>query len=316
MGNYVIIGGGAAGISAAKAIRARDGSSPIFVYTKEPHLPYIRPALTQVLAGKIELTGMLMNPAAFYEQNRIEIIHEPIAAIDPLAHLVKAGNSSVQYDKLLIATGASPFNPVVRQHGSMQLFTLRSYDDALALIAACKDKRMLLIGGGILGLEAALALLPLCRHITILERGDRLLPQTDELTSRRIHEGLTAKGIDVLLSNTAAELTPKGALLSGGGLCQADLTLVSIGVRSNLDLAKTAGLAINKAILVDNHMKTSAPDIFAAGDCAEFDGAIPGLWMPSSKMGAAAGAAMTGDQTTPYTPDPPKLDLSKVLSKL
>ena len=180
---------------------------------------------------------------------------------------------------------------------------MRYYEDAAALGADCAGKRVVVVGGGILGLEAACALHARGAHVTVVELGPRLLSiQADAAVSAMIESKLYEMGMTVITGKSVDSATPAGALLSDGAAMAADVVLASLGVRSDVSLALAIGLDLSRGIVVDAHMRTSHPDIWAAGDCAEFSGRVLAIAGAASAMGLAAGASMAGDDTAPYAP--------------
>ncbi|MDL2219064.1 FAD-dependent oxidoreductase [Ruminococcaceae bacterium OttesenSCG-928-O06] len=302
---FVIIGGGLAGLEAAKAIRKRNRTAAITMVTAEHHCPYNRPALARVVADGASLASLLLEPEEFYPQNNVTLAKDTIAtAINPAAHTVALSTGqALPYTKLLLATGATPFNPIRHTHGSVPVKVLRSFEDAMDLVGYARGRRVLLVGGGILGLEAAIALRERGATVTVVEFAPRILPlQTDEAASAMLAGRLQALGIALHTGLSVTEATEGGVVLSNGATMAADLVLASMGVRSEVSLALAIGLNLGRGIVVDEYMRTSHADIFAAGDCAEFEGRVQAIAGAASGMGAVAGAAMAGDTGAPYRP--------------
>lgn len=302
---FVIIGAGLAGLAAAKAIRKRNATAAITMVSAENHLPYNRPALSRAMAEGLSLDGLLLEKEAFYEQNNIEVRSGVMAtAIDPGAQTVTLSDGgTLPYTGLLLATGAVPFNPIRHAHGSIPVKVLRRYEDAMDLVGYAAGRRVVLVGGGILGLEAAVALRKQDAMVTVVEYSPRILPlQTDEAVSAMLAERLESMGIGLLCAASVTEATRHGVVLSDGASMAADLVLASMGVRSAVDLAVAIGLELGRGIEVDAFMHTSHPNIWAAGDCAEFSGRVLAVAGAASGMGAVAGASMAGDEATPYQP--------------
>lgn len=309
---FVIIGGGAAGINAAKAIRARNISCTISIVAGEGLLPYNRPALTDVLADGLSFDNIALDDFDYYSINKLELITdalaERIAADEKVVYL--SGGRKLPYDKLLIATGANSFNPLKRDQDAIPMFTLRHYSDALSISDSCAGKRAIVVGGGILGLEAALALKELGATVTVFELSERALPlQADARASKAITQAFTRFGINIITQKSVARFTQLGAILTDETEIEADCALVSIGVRSDIALAQTAGLTTERGIVVDEFMRTSGADIFAAGDCAQYSGRVQGLWAAAVEQGQLAGAAMAGDFSACYSPIVPATSL-------
>jgi NAD(P)H-nitrite reductase large subunit/rubredoxin len=300
----VIIGGGLAALSAAKALRKRNPAALITLASAEAHCPYNRPALPRVVADGLPFDALLLEPESYYPDHQIQLLTGAQASsIDAAAQMVHlADGRKLPYTKLLLATGAHPFNPIKTGPGCVPVKVLRSYEDALELAALCTHgKRVVLVGGGILGLEAAAALHKCGAVITVVEFAPRILPlQTDETVSRMLAAHLEAMGITLRFSASAQQATARGLLLNNGIELETDLVLASMGVRSATELAAPIGLELNRGIVVDSFMRTSLPNIWAAGDCAEYDGRVMAVAGAAAGMGEAAGASMAGDEECPY----------------
>ncbi len=305
---FVLIGGGVAALEAAKAIRKRNETASITMIIEENHLPYNRPALSDVVADDISFHNLLLEEPEFYnEMGIVTLVGAKANNIDTAAKtVVLSSGESIPYTKLLLATGSNPFNPI--QHGpdSIPVCVLRTYEDAQLLIKNAAGKRIVLVGGGILGLEQAVALRERGCNITIVEFAPRILPlQADEEVSCRLTKRLESLGITVITGNSVVSAGPHGVTLNDGTGLVADLVLASMGIRSEVTLAKACGLAIGKGITVNDYMHTTNPDIWAAGDCAEHNGRIMAMVGSASSMGAIAGASMAGEEDTPYHPFTP-----------
>ena len=304
----VLVGGGGAALAAAKAIRERDKTARVVMVCGEGVLPYNRPALSDVVADGYSFAAVALEPAQWYADNRVELVLDAAAAelLVQQKQLRLSDGRLLRYDKLLLATGANAFCPVTADAGAPPVQVLRGWADAQALLArAVPGARAVVVGGGILGLEAALALYERGAKVQIVELAPRLLSmQADEFAGGVIAEKLAALGIGVAVGVSVAGVAADGVHLADGRVLAADLVLVSAGIRSELTLARAAGLAVGRGVLVDETMAARTPDIYAAGDCAEFNGRIAGSWGAALAMGAAAGAAMTGDAAA-YRPAVP-----------
>lgn len=305
---FVIIGGGGAALAAAKAIRERNHTAHITIVCGEGVPPYNRPALSDMVADGYSFSAIELQELSWYKQQNIKLVMDAKAqAVDAAAHTVTLTDGRVlPYAKLLLATGANAFCPVKCEAGSVPVRVLRSYVDAQALLSAVRmGSRVVVVGGGILGLEAALALREQGAQVTVVELAARLMSiQADEFASAVIETRLAALGMQIYTGVMVQKVDAEGIHLSSGELLHADLVLVSAGIRSELTLAAQLGLQTGRGIVVDGAMRTSAPDIFAAGDCAEFEGRVAGLWGAALDMGNAAGAAMCGDAAAYHAPVP------------
>ncbi len=302
---FVIVGGGVAALEAAKAIRRRRPSAPLTMLCGEAHPPYNRPGLPGVVAEGRKLEDLYLEPKSFYEQQNIDLrLGVTAEAIDPCRQTVAlSGGGSLPYTKLLLATGATPFNPVKSGHGAIPVKVLRRYEDALDLAGYCEGKTLVLVGGGILGLEAAAALHKRGAKVTVVELAERILPlQTDKEASLMLSRALKKLGIGLITGASVTQATGEGVLLGDGTGLPAQLVLASLGVRSQVDLAVALGLELGRGIVVDAFMRSSRPGIWAAGDCAEYAGRVQALAGAARAMGGVAGASMCGDESAPYTP--------------
>ena len=305
---YVIIGGGVAGLEAAKAIRQRNQLGEITMVLGEGVIPYNRPALSDVIADGYSFESIALEPYEFYEQNRIRLVSGARATgLDlPSRKAYLSDGQTLAYDKLLICTGANPFNPIASGDGLIEVYTLRTYLDAMRIVEKLRGRRVIVVGGGILGLEAAVALRELDARVTVVELGERILPlQADARGAAMLRPALEKQGIEIITGASVASLLSDGAVLTDGRELRADAVLCSIGVRSETALAREAGLKVERGVVVDESMRASYKDVFAAGDCAQFAGRTGGLWLICSEQGRVAGAAMAGDPEAVYHPGVP-----------
>ncbi len=302
--NIVIIGGGVAGLEAARSVRERNSLAAIAVICGEGRPPYNRPALSDVVADGYSFAAIELEDADFYGKNRITLIMDARAErVDTAAHTVHLSDGrELRYDKLCLATGASAFNPVKEEAGSVPCTVLRTYDDALRVMEyASGGNRAVIVGGGILGIEAAAALRERGCRVTVLELSGGLLSlQADEETSEHIRSALESAGIHVITGLSVASVDASGAQLTDGSRIDADFILASAGIRSDTRLARDMGLLTNRGVAVDEWMRTSMENVFAAGDCAQVNGKVAGLWSAAAAQGQAAGASMAGDDSAPY----------------
>ncbi len=302
---FVLIGGGVAAVEAAKAIRQRNKTARVTIVSGEDHYPYNRPALSDVVADGLSFANLLLEEEAFYADSHLEVkMGREVVAVDTAKKVVRlADGEELPYTRLLLAMGAVPFNPIQRQDGAIPVGVLRCFEDAMALAENARGKRVVLVGGGILGLEAAVALREIGCFVTVVEFAPRILPlQTDEEVSRMLAAKLEALGVRLMCGMSVTAATPHGVVLKDGAELAAEYVLASMGVRSNVALAQALGLVVERGIVVDEYMRTSMPDVWAAGDCAEFDGRVQAMMGAASSMGSVAGAAMAGDERVPYTP--------------
>jgi nitrite reductase (NADH) large subunit len=298
----VIIGAGISGISAAKAARKAAPKARVLVVSREQELPYYRLNLTRYLAGELAAEQLLLHPAAWYKEQRIELLlGREVEAIEGAEKTLRIkGGEALGFDRLILSLGAHSFIPPVEGADKKHVFGLRTRQDAMAISQqACRGKRCVVIGGGVLGLETAAALAQRGADITIIEGFDWLLPrQLNRAAGEQLAKHVQKLGIRLVLGGRVQKLTGNvqvaGVALEAGEELPADLVVFAAGVRCNSALARQAQLEVNNGILVDNSMRTSHSDIFAVGDVAEHQGVIYGTWLPAQVQGAIAGFNAAG----------------------
>ncbi len=304
--SYLILGGGVAGLEAARAIRERDKTGRITIISGAEHLPYNRPMLTKALLSDFSDNQMAVEQASWFTENEIRFIPGTfVESIDPAQKFVKAGGAVYAYDKLIYALGSYCFVPPFKGAELDKVVAIRTIEDAARIKNMIPNIRTAaVIGGGVLGLEAAWALRRAKLEVTVIEGAPALMArQLNPAASALMKTIAEDAGIRVLTAASTAEINAEGVLLADGTLIPAELVIVSTGVRSNLGPAQTAGLEIGRSIKVNDHMETSLPDIYAAGDCAEYNGINYALWSQSVEQGKTAGANAAGDDVSYETVD-------------
>lgn len=315
----VIVGAGIAGVSAAEAAHSAAPDTEITLITEEKTQPYFRMNLTRYMAGELDRSRLDLHKVEWYLQNQINLILDcTVSEINPSEHTVTTSDGRIiPYDKLILTAGATPFVPPFAGKEKQGVQTVRTLDDADSILDACRDHaNVVCIGGGLLGLETAGAIAARGANVTVVEALDWLLPrQLDRTGSLILQQNIEGKGIKVIVPGKTKEIvgerTVSGVLLEDGTLLPATLVVVSAGIAPNLKLGKAAGLAVNRGVLVSDHMETSDPDIYAAGDIAEHHTRVYGLWTPAKNMGTVAGKAAVGKEDV-FPGDPPSAKL-KVL---
>ncbi len=302
MTDYLIVGNGAAGTYAAEAIRKQDASGRITIATDEDLPFYYRIQLNEYIAGDLKEEDLVAKKPQWYEAQKIDLkISTAITGGDPKKKvLTTSDHQQLGYDRLLLATGSHAFVPPIKGSDKSGVFSLRSIQDARDISAWAQPvEKVVLIGGGLLGLEAGNALRKLGKQVTVVEFFPRLLPrQLDVDGANRLQSIMEGLGFSFRLGAKTQEISgenkAEGVLLEGGETLPADMVLVSAGVRPNLELAQTLGLSHDKGIQVDDHLKTNREDVYAAGDVAEFRGMPYGIWPAAMEQGKIAGTNMAG----------------------
>ena len=301
---YIILGAGQAGCMTAKTIRDNAPDAQIQIFDADSTGLYAKMRLPELVAGTLPEARLILTDAEAFRASGIEpFLGVKVASVDPAGHeIVTADGRRFPYDKLIFATGADAFVPPVEGLDQIESFTLRTLADARKIVAKAgtAGASALVIGGGLLGLEAAWALRQRGLTVTVAEFMPRLLPrQLNEAESAVLLEKLSGLELRFKLgvSLQSVEKTADGRTLahfSDGSAETCSLLLFSAGIRSQVSLASAAGLKIGRAIQVDHQLRTSEPDIYAAGDCAELDGVTPGLWLAARDQGGALGKILTG----------------------
>lgn len=314
----VVIGTGIAGVTAADYVRRFHPECQISLVGDEPHLLYNRMGIARLVYGRSAMSGLFLQSEKWYDDRDLKRwLNTRAVRIDRDEQRVHLGTGEVlTYDRLILAAGSSSRVPAVEGIDGPGCFVLRGADDAIRVRAWAQRTsctHAVVAGGGLLGLEAAYALSKVNLEVSVLERGPHVLRrQLDPRAAALLQAFLGNLGIDVL---TDADLSkvyrgPPGAgeemllQLSDGRRLPAEMLLVAAGIVPSTTLAAEAGLETNRGIVVDAGMRTSDPSIFAAGDCAELDGAVAGLWPPAAKQAEVAARNALGDAQV-YRPQPP-----------
>lgn len=301
----VIIGGGIAGVTAADFVRRGHPDCEIVLVGQESHPLYNRMEIATLLTGHASVQRLHLMPDDWYDDNRITLLAGTTAErIDPRSHQVHLAGTTVPYDKLILAMGARATTPPVHGIELPGSFVLRRGDDALAMRSYAdghRSSRAVVGGAGLLGLEAAIALQAAGLQVTLLVRGDRLLGrQIDADCSRLVADHLTGCGIEVLFGAEADRLTGETAVAGvqcrDGRTVECDVFVAATGITPDAELAREAGIPVGRGVLVDDRMHTGVADVFAAGDVAELDGQVPGLWSVAIRQAEVAAVnALGGD---------------------
>ncbi|HHV73124.1 MAG TPA: NAD(P)/FAD-dependent oxidoreductase [Thermoanaerobacterium sp.] len=312
---FVIIGNGIAALQAAENIRKNNGESKITMISREKYNTYYRVKLSHLLGQQFDLGKLHVKPDQWYKDNNIDVLlKRNVLSVDTDKKIVKLDDGSIlTYDVLIIASGSHSFVPPVKGNDKKGVYAVRSLDDVEKLNEYINGKkRGVVVGGGLLGLEAAWSLRQTGYDMTVIEFFPRLLPkQSDEEGSRIIEKIIENSGINLVLGAEVEEIIGDpvdGVMLKNGIKIDADFVIFSAGVRPNLDAIKDSGIKINKGIVVDDFMKTNVDDVYAAGDVAEHNGKIYGLWTVALAQGRTAGLNAVGIKTV-YKEVPPSSTL-------
>ena len=301
---FVIVGGGVAGITAALELAKRKVGA-VEVYSDEEYPYYYRPHLTKFLAGSIPMDRLLRRDLTWYKGRGVNVhLGRRVTRVDSETKTITlVDGTSVSYDKLLLATGGLPFVPPIEGADKACIYTWRTLADTLELShVASQCGQTLVLGGGLLGLEAARGLLGFCASVTVLEYFPRLLPrQLDVEGAALLQQFVESLGLKVIVGAQAeaflGDHTVTGLRLKDGRVFPAGMALIAAGVRCNVSLAREAGLNVNRGIVVDAYMATSHPDIYAAGDVAVYKGYSWSIATIAQAQGRVAAANMAGDET-------------------
>ncbi|MBV5266368.1 nitrite reductase large subunit NirB [Pinisolibacter aquiterrae] len=309
MQKLVVIG---AGMASGRVLEHLFESAPsafeVTLFNAEPRGNYNRIMLSPVLSGEKSYEEIVTHDDAWYAENAVACrFGEPVVSIDRDRKVVVGAKGEVAYDKLVIATGSSPFIVPVPGKDLPGVVAYRDLDDTNAMIeASVPGARAVVIGGGLLGLEAAAGLRLRGMEVTVVHLMGHLMErQLDEAAGYLLRKDLEKRGITVLTrASTKAILgTEKveGVALEDGSVIPADLVVMAVGIRPETRVAKAAGVEVNRGIKVDAQMRTSDPDVFAVGECVEFEGILFGLVAPLYDQAKVLAATLLGE-TAAFTP--------------
>ncbi len=301
---FIVVGSGIAGVSAIESIRQSASDAKIIMITKDTQLPYYRLNLTRFLAGELTTDKLLIHAKEWYQQNKIELIKSTdVSNVLLEKQVVTLSNGAAHhYDKLILTAGAHPFIPPIPGARMEGVTTLRNLNDAENILEESKKaKSIVIIGGGVLGLETAGALAKRNRKVMLLESFGWLMPrQLNRTAARLLKIHIEDIGVSLKTGVSVQELLGDervaGVLLKSGETIPADLVIITAGVRSNSYIARLAGLHVNQGIIVNDYMQTSDPNVYAAGDITEHRGVLYGLWNAAQFQGSIAGMNAAGKQ--------------------
>ena len=304
---FVILGGGPAAKSAAEAIRTRNHTATVTIITQEAHLPYNRPMLTKGIVRDFGYNGLVIEGPEWYDNNNVNFVPETVVLrVDTAAKKVSlrypdGSEGQLGYDKLIYALGAYCFVPPIKGSDLDHVVSVRSISDTdrvKQIIADRSAARAVCIGGGVMGLEGAWGLKEGGLEVTVLETAPGLLPrQLDDTASEILKKLCIEEGVDIVTGAKIAEITENAVVLEDGTEYEAQLVIMSTGMRPYTKVAEDSGIAVDKWVTADSHMRTDKPDIYTAGDCCSVNGQPQAFWAQAVETGRIAGANAAGDDT-------------------
>ncbi len=297
----LVIGSGMAALETVEEVlrRTEPGAWRVTMLGEEPGSPYNRMLLSKLLAEEIGAAALDLRPPAWFAKHGVEVRGScPATRIDTERRRVLAGDGGAHgYDALVIATGSRPFVPPIPGASEPGVLTFRTVADVAAIESvAHAARRAVVIGGGLLGLEAAAGLRRHGVGVTVVEAAPHLMPQQlDPAAAAMLGTALEGLGIESACGVGVERCAADRVALAGGHEIEAELTVVAAGVRPEASLAADAGIEVSRGIVVDDEMRTSAPSVWAVGECAEHRGTVYGLWAPVAAQARVAGASLSGD---------------------
>jgi len=304
----VVIGNGVAGVTTARLVAERDPSAEVTIYSEEPYPYYARPRLIELLAGRVAPEDMAFYPEEWYRKRGLCVVLGcRVVQLKPQSREVTLANGErIAYDQLVLATGARPWVPPIKGADAEGVYTLRSMDDALALRDRAKEgKRAVILGGGLLGLDTAMALRVHGIGVTVVEIAPHLLPrQLDAQGAAVLQRAIEERGVDIITGDACEWIERQNGhlrlKLKSNRALEAGLVVISAGVQPRLELAQEAGLSCNKGLVVNERLLTSAPDVYAVGDVAEFNGRIWSIIPAALAQAQVAAAQICGERDILY----------------
>ena len=309
MKKLVVVGNGMAGVGCVEQILKHAPKFEITILGDETHANYNRILLSSVLAGEKAADDITLNPHEWYFRNNIKLkVGAKVVDVDPALKVVMTeAGEAISFDSLLLATGSNALMPPIEGIEKDGIFAFRNLDDTRALLDRAKPGvKAAVIGGGLLGLEAARGLQVQGCDVTVIHLMDTLMErQLDTIGSFYLKSKMEALGMTVLLKHSTKKFLGdthvEGIAFADGSRIAADLVVVAAGIRPNVELARKAGLTVNRGVVVNDHMETSHPDIFAVGECVEHNGICYGLVAPLIEQGKVLAATITGNKGPTYT---------------
>jgi NAD(P)H-nitrite reductase large subunit len=283
----------------------RNQTARVTIITQEAYLPYNRPMLTKGIARDFGYNGLAMEGPEWYEKNNIDFVSETVVlSADTASGTVSVrypdgSEGVINYDKLIYALGAYCFVPPIKGSDLGHVVSVRSLSDTervRQIISERGASKAVCIGGGVMGLEGAWGLKEGGLDVTVLETAPGLLPrQLDDTASEMLKELCIDAGVDVVTGVKIAEITENAVVLEDGTEYEAQLVIMSTGMRPYTKVAEDSGIAVDKWVTADSHMRTNITDVYTAGDCCSVNGQPQAFWAQAVETGRIAGANAAGD---------------------
>ena len=311
--HFVIIGNSAAGLAGAETIRRLQTQSPITIISDEPYPAYCRPLLTYLLGGSIAEKDLWLKAADYYQRWQFNpVLGKRVTGVDPAAKVVRLdAGETISYDRLLVASGARPTLPDIPGDDLPGVFTVRTLEHFKAMRQMLRpEMRIAVIGSGLVGIKTAQALAQRGHDVTLVARKSQVLSNLlDASAADLLHQALTEAGVKLSFHSIPAALSPeqgrlKSVVLTDGSEIPADMAIIGIGVIPNTEFLSGAGLNNPHGLQIDEQLRTTREDIYAAGDCVQPFDRLSGaktyfaIWPAAVEQGRLAGANMAGHVRT------------------
>jgi nitrite reductase (NADH) large subunit len=297
----VVVGGGIAGLAVCEALRERDVLTPVTLVCAEPRLPYDRVRLSEILVSGASAETLQLRPAEWFEDHQVAVLTgRRVARVDAEARRLELDDgATLDYGTLVLATGSNALLPPIPGIDLDHVHAFRGPEDCDAIrAAAAHASRAAVIGGGLLGLEAARGIAGQGCDVTVVHLMDRLMErQLDGGSAGMLQDALA---MDVELRRQTAEITTEGLRFADGETLAADLVVVSIGIAPETTLGRAAGADVRRGIVVDDALRTTLPGVYAVGECAEHRGLVHGLVAPILEQARVAADAICGASDANY----------------
>lgn len=305
MNRVIIVGAGIAGVSAAEALRRQDRDVEILLLSDEREIPYYRLSLTRYLSGELQRENLFLHPEKWYQEKNIDLrINTAVNRVNTVEQYVELNDGSkITWSRLIFCTGATPFIPPIPGFEKKGVMAVRTLADADQLLERLRDRESCIcIGGGVLGLEVAEAIAGLGVKVKLYEVAPWLMPrQLNPRAAGLLKKQVESLGIQVTEGASIKEFIGddkcEGIRLADGETVSSDLVIVTAGIKPESNLAKGAGITVNRGIAANDRMATSMDSIWTAGDCAEHHAILYGLWNAAQIQGKVAGASAAGAET-------------------